>query len=60
MTWADTWIWTFNPGDTTAVPVLDFGWARPVDVLVQGEAFYVLDFSGKVYEYALPPSLDLE
>ena len=58
-------ILTFNPGDITAVPVLDFGHWVPVfdkseDVLVQEDALYVLQTFGKVYEYAFPAPLELE
>ena len=50
---------SFNPGDTTAVTVMTTA-EEPLDILVQDESLYVLSLMGRVFEYALPPLLELE
>ena len=49
----------FNPGTTRPVKVVGTH-EPPVDLLVQNESLYVLLISGRVYEYAFPPALEIE
>ena len=50
---------SFNPGDAAAVRVLGL-YVRPKTLLVHEEAVYVMDPTGKVHKFDLPPPLELE
>lgn len=49
---------SFGDGDTTPRRVVTAG--VPRDTLIHAESLYVLMYNGKVYEYALPPALELK
>ena len=51
-------IWSFNPGDTTAVRVQDV-YVRAKTLVVQEEAVYVLDQTGQVHEFDLLAPIEL-
>eukprot|EP00438_Fugacium_kawagutii_P002600 Skav201320 [mRNA] locus=scaffold500:32113:35833:- [translate_table: standard] len=57
-------ILTFNPGERTALKVLDnaqrFWYDKPVDVLVKDTSLFVLYQSGLVYQYDLPRKIQLD
>ena len=54
-------IWTFHPTDATAVLVLELApYSCCEDILVRENSLYVLLESERVYEYPLPPKLELE
>ena len=52
-------IWSFNPGDTTAVRVQDVNVSAKT-LVVQEEALHVLIEEGQVHEFDLPAPIDLE